>query len=153
MRTGAAWLAALLALMPAGSLMAHHSLAGHDKTPVRVKGTIVRFHAINPHSIIFVDEETEDGRRRWAVEGPSGFQLRRQNSDVTLKPGDAIEFCGYMPGEARTWQIASEDPNAVSLSGRLITAEMIVLDGQVQSWSDYGFHHCFPPDYRDQHSQ
>ena len=150
-------LAVLLALASAGSLLAHHSLANHDtQTPVRVKGTVVRFHAINPHSILYVEENGPDGRmRRWAVEGPSIRILQRRGfaADV-LKPGDSVEFCGYLPREATRWQVASPDPGAVSLSGQLITAELLVMpDGKIQNWEDYGFHKCFAPGYRDHHSK
>jgi hypothetical protein len=52
------------------------------------------------------------------------------------------------------WQIASADPGAVSLAGRLLNAELLVLpDRREQSWGDYGAHRCFPPGYRDQHSK
>ena len=151
------WLMTIVVVLSGGSLLAHHSLANHDTTQaVRVKGTILEFHAINPHSIIYVEEKTGDGKiRRWAVEGPSGFQIGRMGlQDVVklLKPGDVIEVCGYMPKEAVMWQIASADPRAQSLSGRLINAEMLVLpEGKVQSWGDYGFHKCFPPDFDDGH--
>jgi len=150
------WLVAIVVVLSGGSLVAHHSLANHDTTQaVRVKGTILEFHAINPHSFIYVEEKTADGQiRRWAVEGPSGIQLARMGQQKVVKAGDVIEVCGYQPKEATVWQIASADPKARSLSGRLITAEMIVTpDGKVQSWGDYGFHRCFPPDYRDGHSR
>ena len=72
---------------------------------------------------------------------------------VLVKPGDVIEVCGYPPKETTIWQIAGPT-SATSLAGRLITAELIVLpDGKVQEWEDYGFHHCFPPGYRDRHSK
>ena len=149
------WLAVLLALVSAGSALAHHSLANHDTTKaVRVKGTIVQFNQINPHSFIYLEEKGTDGQiRRWAVEGPSILQLKRNSLDNLVKPGDVVEVCGYTPKEATIWQIASAD-QATSLAGRLLTAELIVLpDGKVQSWLDYGFHRCFPPEYRDQHSK
>ena len=150
------WLVVLVVLMSAGAGLAHHSLANHDTTKaVRVKGTIVQFHPINPHSFIYLEEKALDGQiRRWAVEGPSGVQLARRSLEKVVKPGDVIEVCGYAPKEALMWQIASADPGAVSLAGRLITAELIVMpDGKVQSWGDYGFHRCFPPGYRDGHSR
>jgi len=147
----------VLTVVSAGSLTAHHSLANHDTTTaVRVKGTVVRFHPINPHSFIFLDVTTSDGeRQRWAVEGPGAFQLTRRGvaSDV-LKPGDVIEVCGYMPKERTVWQLAGAAPDAVSLAGRLITAELLVMpDGREQSWGDYGFHRCFAQEYKDQHSK
>ena len=46
-------------------LLAHHSLANHETTKaVRVKGTVVQVHAINPHSFIYVEERGEDGQIR-----------------------------------------------------------------------------------------
>jgi hypothetical protein len=52
------------------------------------------------------------------------------------------------------WQIASPDAGAVSVSGRLINGETMVMpDGHEQSWGDYGVHKCFAPDYNDQHSK
>jgi hypothetical protein len=85
-----AW-TAVLVVVSAGSLLAHHSLANFDTTrAVRVKGTIVTFHPINPHSFIFLDQQGTDGAtRRWAVEGPSLFQLNRRGfSNDVLKTGD-----------------------------------------------------------------
>ena len=136
---------------------AHHSLANHDTaTPVRVKGTVIQVHRINPHSIIFIEQIDASGlRQRWAVEGSAGTQLARLGvaADV-VKPGDVIEVCGYLPKERTIWQIATPSDKGVSLSGRLITAELLVMpDGREQSWGDYGVHHCFAPGYRDQHSK
>ncbi len=147
----------VLAAASIGSLAAHHSLGNHDTTtPVRVKGTIVQIHAINPHSFIYLEETDASGAgQRWAVEGPATFQLARMGVkwDV-LKPGVVIEVCGYVPKERTIWQVAGTDPKAVSLAGRLITAELLVMpDGRVQSWGDYGVHHCFAPGHRDQHSK
>src|SRR5437773_10229513 len=93
-------LAVMAALVSAGSLLAHHSLAKYDTTKaVRVKGTIVQFHQMNPHSFIFLDQKGTDGQtQRWAVEGPSIPQLNRSGfaKDV-LKPGDVIKFAGTCP--------------------------------------------------------
>lgn len=149
--------AALIAIVPAGSLLAHHSLANYDTTTaVRVKGTVVQFQPINPHSFIFLDEQRTDGaNRRWAVEGPSLLQLKRKNvaSDV-LKPGDVVEVCGYAPKEPIVWQLASADPSAASPAGRLLNGESLTMaDGKEQSWGDYGVHKCFTPEFKDQHSK
>jgi hypothetical protein len=148
------WLALLVTLVPAGSVLAHHSLANFETTtPVRVTGTVVQVHLINPHSIIFLDA-AGGSTRRWAVEGPSVFQLTRRGvaKDV-VKPGDVIDVCGYVPKETTVWQLASPDPAVVSLAGRLITAEVLTTpDGREQIWGDYGVHKCFAAGYRDQHS-
>ena len=157
MRRHVAWLAILVAFVSTGSVRAHHSLANYDTTrAVRVKGTIVEFHRINPHSFIFLEEKTTDGSiRRWAVEGPSVVQLNRKGFPKDgLKPGEVVEVCGYVPKETIMWQIAGSDPGAISLSGRLINAETMVMpDAHEQTWSDYGGHKCFAPEYTDQHSK
>ena len=151
------WFAVLVALVPVGSVLAHHSLASFDTTKaVRVKGTILRFHEINPHTFIYLEAQDADGSvRRWAVEGPSVVQLKRMGfaTDV-LKPGTVVEVCGYLPKEPVVWQIASADPGAASLSGRLLNAELMVMpDGREQSWGDYGAHKCFAPGHTDHHSR
>src|SRR6476660_5176995 len=113
------WLAALVVLGSAGSLLAHHSLGNYDTTKaVRVKGTVVQFHQINPHSFIYLEEKGTDGQtHRWAVEGPSILQLGRSGfAKDALKFGDVVEVCGYLPKEPIVWQIASADPGAASLS-------------------------------------
>lgn len=156
-RMAIGWLAVLVALVSAGPLLAHHSLASFDtQSAVRVKGTIARVHYINPHSFIYVDETREDGGtiRRWAVEGPSLLQLNRQGfAKDALKPGDVVEVCGYVPRETTVWQIANADPSDASLAGRLINAEVLTMpDGTQRSWGDYGVHKCVAPGYTDQHS-
>ena len=157
MRRHVAWLAILVALVSTASVRAHHSLATYDTTQaVRVKGTIVEFHRINPHSFIYVEQKTTDGSiRRWAIEGPSGLQLNRRGFPKDgLKAGDVVEVCGYVPKETIMWQIADSESGAISLSGRLINAETMVMpDGHQQSWGDYGVHKCFAPEYQDQHSK
>jgi hypothetical protein len=156
MRRNVAWLAILVTFVSAGSVTAHHSLANYDTTqPVRVRGTVLAFHRINPHSIVFLEQQPADGPiRRWAIEGPSGVQLNRKGFPQDgLKSGDVVEICGYLPKEPIVWQLAN--PNAgVSVSGRLINGETMVMpDGHVESWGDYGVHKCFAPEYTDQHSQ
>lgn len=150
------WVAVAVALISGAPLLAHHSLANHETTkPVRIKGTVVQFHVINPHSFIYLEEKVADGPiRRWAVEGPAIRILMRRGWDKLIKPGDVLEVCGYLPKEPLMWQIASADVGKQSLPGRLITAELLVLpDGRVQGWEDYGFHHCFAAGYRDVHSK
>src|ERR1043165_1829564 len=90
--------AAAVMLVSAASLLAHHSLAQFDTTTgVTVKGTIVLFELVNPHSFIFIDQKGTDGQmHRWAIEGPGVNQLTRQGVEkLTLKAGDVIEACGY----------------------------------------------------------
>ena len=123
MTTG--WLAVLVTLVSAGSLLAHHSLTNYDTTKaVRVKGTIVQINQINPHSFIYLEEKGRMDRLVGGpIEGPSIIQLNRSwFCEGCLKPGDVVEVCGYAPKEAIMWQIASAE-TATSLAGRLINAE------------------------------
>ena len=149
-------LAALVALVSAGSLPAHHSLGNFDTSKaVRVKGTIAQFNMINPHTFIYIEQRDEGNHMtRWAVEGPSIVQLSRTGfAKDALKAGDVIEVCGYAPKERTIWQIASANDSAASLAGQLLNAETLVMpDGKQRSWGDYGVHKCFEPGFTDQHS-
>ncbi|HEX5110341.1 MAG TPA: DUF6152 family protein [Vicinamibacterales bacterium] len=152
------WLAVLMTIACAGSLLAHHSLNNFDTTKaVRVKGTVIKVHQINPHSFIYLEQTDATGKvQRWAVEGPTLLQLNRRGvaSDF-LKYGDVIEACGYLPKEPIVWQIAEPgNTTAPSLAGKLLNGELIVMpDGKEMSWGDYGVHKCFAPGHADQHSK
>ena len=154
----------LLVLATAASVVGHHSLAQFDTTkPVTVKGTVVLFHLVNPHSIIFVDEKRPDGQiERWAVDGPGINQLTRQGIDRNyIKAGDVVEVCGYVLREGLESQrtvdtepisLSLKDKTPKSVSGRIMNAESLVrADGQKRPWGDYGQHHCLGADYKDVH--
>jgi Family of unknown function (DUF6152) len=153
-RMTAGWAVAVM-FASAGSLVAHHSLTQFDTTRgVTVKGTVVLFERINPHSFIFIDERGKDGEvYRWAIEGPAINQLTRMGiAKDTLKAGDVIEVCGYVTKEGVATQRTATEPK--NLSGRLLTGELLIMpDGKKQTWSDYGHHKCFGPDYKDFHSR
>ena len=162
----AGWTAAVVLLASAGSLVAHHGLSQYDTTTaVRVKGTIVVFERVNPHSILFVDQKREDGQiQRWAVEGPGILQLDRMGlGKEALKAGVVVEACGYVVtkegGKLRQANVLREQlrPIAIefnSVSGRIMDGELLVMaDGQKRIWSDYGHHKCLSPDYVDFHTR
>jgi hypothetical protein len=144
-------------LASAGAMMAHHGLGNYDTTKaVRVKGTVVEFRPINPHSVIFIRENTADGKvTQWAIEGPDALQIKRRGlAKDTFKPGDVVEVCGYLPLENTRWTVTSHDANETPLSGKLINGETLVFpDGKEQNWGDYGVHKCFAAGYKDQHSK
>jgi hypothetical protein len=161
----AACMATVAVLASAGLLSAHHSLAQFDTTKaVRVKGVVVMFERINPHSIIFLDQKLADGEtQRWAVDGPSILQLVRKGFEKTaLKAGDVVEVCGYVPKEGADSKLATATTVPLSLgvngtaprsvSGRRMNGELLVMpDGQKHVWSDYGQHLCLDPDFHDFH--
>jgi hypothetical protein len=161
-KTIVAAIATILMLALAGPLAAHHSLSEFDTTTaVRVKGVIVLFDRVNPHSILFVDEEHANGKiQRWAVDGPGALQLTRMGIDKeAFKAGDVIEVCGYAtrPGVETQRTVSMEPINwggLKSITGQRLTGEVLVTpDGQKRSWSDYGAHKCFGPDYHDIHTK
>jgi len=158
--------AAAVILASAGSLLAHHSLTKFDTTTgVTVKGTVVLFERVNPHSFIFIDEKGKNGEmHRWAIEGPSVIQLTRMGIERDyLKVGDVIEACGYVLKEGvESQRTVSTEPLSLSLkdttpksvSGQVLTAELLVMsDGKKRTWSDYGHHRCLGPDHQDFHSR
>ena len=144
----ARWAAALV-LASAGSLAAHHALTQFDTTTaVTLKGTVVRFERVNPHSFLYIDEKDKDGEvHRWTIEGPNLNQLTRMGiKEDALQVGDVIEACGYLMKEGAR--------NPQNLSRPFLTGELLVMpDGKKQSWLDYGHHKCFGPDYKDMHTR
>ena len=136
--------AALLVLASASSLVAHHSLTQFDTTTgVTVKGTVVRFERVNPHSFLYMEKRGNDGAmQQWTIEGPNITQLTRMSIEKdALKAGDAIEVCGYLPKEEGRHK-------------HFLTGELLVLpDGRKHPWLDYGFHKCLGPDYKDMHTK
>jgi hypothetical protein len=133
---------AAVSLLSADAIEAHHSPIMFDtSTALTIKGTIVRFDLVNPHSYLYIDQETPDGRvERWAVEGPNNLGLERRGVDEELlSAGATIEACGYVLKET------AQGPRGIA--GRVLLAELVFMpDGEPRLWADYGNHHC-----RDQH--
>jgi len=147
-KTLARWTLAVAACATGGSLAAHHSLGGFDTSaPIWVKGVVVHFERVNPHSVIFMDAQTEDGRvHRWAVDGPSPIQLDRMGLERDfLRAGDVIEVCGFarLTGAAAQRALPQQGDSGLgsptSLSGQIMNGTLLVMpDGKKRVWSDYG---------------
>jgi hypothetical protein len=146
----------IAAVAGAASLAAHHSLAQFDTdVPLWIKGSIVRVERANPHSIIFLDQVTRDGKvERWAVDGPAPNQLVRMRvPDNALKAGDVIEVCGFALKGAQTPRVsppatdASAGPSSPRLTGRVLNGHLLVMpDGKRRPWSNYGIlYKCLNP--------
>ncbi len=129
---------AAVCLMPVVAIDAHHSpIMFETSTALTIKGTIVRFDRVNPHSYLYIDQQMADGRvERWAVEGPNNLGLERRGiNDDLLGAGATIEACGYLLKET------SQGPRGIA--GRVLLAELVFMpDGEPRLWSDYGNHHC-----------
>lgn len=138
------------------SSLAHHSLAPFDvSAPLWIKGTVVQFERVNPHSLIFIDEKLPDGQvRRWAVDGPSVPQLERKGLEQQLlAAGEVIEVCGFALKDAaaqRTFP-KPDDASASSqprMTGQVLNGTVVITaDGKKRVWSDYGqLQKCVAPE-------
>ena len=90
-------LGAIGILLAAGSLSAHHRWPVNRSAEVTVEGTVKAYAWSNPHVMITLDVETEDGRiEEWEVGGPSLNRMSANGWDPnTLKAGDVITGIGY----------------------------------------------------------
>ena len=146
-KTMAPW---ILALVWAGALHAHHSGSMYDATPVWVEGTVVRFEAIDPHTITTVEARGADGQvRRWAVEGPGQFQLDRMGlrADVPTV-GTVVRFCAFpyktpaelarlFPGvdfSGRRSSVEADSSSPQYVAGHV----MVTPDGNRRVWKGHG---------------
>jgi len=139
------------------SSLAHHSLAPFDvSAPLWIKGTVIQFERVNPHSLIFMDEKLPDGQvRRWAVDGPSVPQLERKGLDHgLLAAGEVIEVCGFALKDAAAQRTfpkaddASAAPSEARMTGRVLNGTVVITpDGKKRVWSDYGqLQKCVSPE-------
>jgi len=102
----------------ASAAFGHHSFDAEfdGKKPVSFDGVVTKVEWINPHSYIYLDVTTAEGKvTNYAVEGGPVGMLRRWGIEKgLLKPGDKIHLNGY----------ASKDGSA-----RLAGRDFILPDG------------------------
>src|SRR6266704_4048345 len=88
----------ILALVsPVMPLSAHHSWPVSFDRLVTVKGTVIEFMWANPHPMMTLEVQTNDGQKeKWLIGGPA---INRMEADgwtkPTVKPGDVITGIGY----------------------------------------------------------
>jgi hypothetical protein len=87
-------LALVSAVMP---LWAHHSWPVKNDRLVTVKGTVIEFMWANPHPMITLEVQANDGRtERWQIGGPAINRMEANGwTKTTVKPGDMITGIGY----------------------------------------------------------
>jgi hypothetical protein len=144
------WAAALAALACAGSLQAHHSGRMYDPTPAWVKGTVVRFEGVDPHTITTLEEQSADGQvRRWAVEGPGQSQLDRMGIGTDVpRVGDVIGFCAFPYKSAAElsrifpgvdFSVRRSSPDTDGSSPQFVWGHVMVTpDGEKRLWNPHG---------------
>ena len=64
---------------------------------VTVKGTVIEFVWANPHPMMTLEVQTNDGRtEKWQVGGPAIIRMEGNGwTKTTVKPGDMITGVGY----------------------------------------------------------
>lgn len=142
----ASWTIVIVALVGANASVAHHSISMFEiGTPIWVKGTVVDYQPINPHVMIVLEETAADGSAwRWTIEGPaarraSGTQIGAlagmQLGADFLKPGDAIEVCGFPPKA----EFVRESATSRGYLPSVIHGQVLKIpDGQMRRWGPYG---------------
>src|SRR5207249_8523931 len=82
-------LALVSAVVP---LSAHHSWPVSYDRLVTVKGTVIEFMWANPHPIMTLEVQTNDGlKEKWVVGGPAINRMEANGwTKTTVKPGDVI---------------------------------------------------------------
>jgi len=78
-------------------LAAHHSWPiNHDRL-VTVKGTVTEVNWANPHPMMTLEVQGNDGRtEKWQIGGPAIIRMVGNGwTKTTVKPGDVITGIGY----------------------------------------------------------
>jgi hypothetical protein len=87
-------IALVSAILP---LSAHHSWPVSYERLVTVKGTVLEFNWANPHPMITLEVQANDGRaEKWQIGGPAIIRMEANGwTKTTLKRGDMITGIGY----------------------------------------------------------
>ena len=109
------------AVMP---LSAHHSWPiSHDRL-VTVKGTVIEFRWANPHPMMTLEVQANDGRtEKWEIGGPAIIRMESNGwTKTTVKPGDVITGIGYQFADGqkivRLERVVLADGKELRLYGR-----------------------------------
>jgi hypothetical protein len=109
------------AVMP---LSAHHSWPISRDRLVTVKGTVIEFKWANPHPMMTLAVQANDGRTEtWQIGGPAINRMEANGwTKTTVKPGDVITGIGYQFADGqkivRLERVVLADGKEIRLYGR-----------------------------------
>ncbi len=109
------------AVMP---LSAHHSWPISNDRLVTVKGTVIEFKWANPHPMMTLEVQANDGRtEKWLIGGPAINRMESNGwTKTTVKPGDVITGIGYQFADGqkivRLERVVLADGKELRLYGR-----------------------------------
>jgi hypothetical protein len=117
--------AALVAVTSA--VQAHHGAGVYEpEKQVTLLGTVADFQFVNPHVLVFIEVQGEDGNSvRWGGELTSPNRLARMEGAVKwhrtiLKPGDRVTMSGH---PARNGAPAMSITKLVDANGTVLIGE------------------------------
>ena len=94
----------MIMMMTAAPVLAHHAFSAEFdvKKPLTLKGTLVKWEMINPHSWFHIEVKDPNGEVvEWMVEGGSPNSLIRQGvTKATLQIGMGLVIEGYQAKDA-----------------------------------------------------
>jgi hypothetical protein len=99
MKTKLTTIVAVVLLAGAAPVWAHHAFAAEfdQNTPVTLKGKMMKWEAVNPHSWFHIEVKEADGKTvEWMVEGGSPNTLIRYGvTKNSIKIGTELTVEGY----------------------------------------------------------
>jgi len=115
---------ALGVLVVSSSLPAHHGKGAFDMEKLTVlKGTVMKFEFINPHTLIYVDAIGDKGAvEHWIAESSSNNHLGRGGYDKnSLKPGEQVVVTGHRAkNSANSLELQCQECSVTDLQGKVL---------------------------------